>query len=141
LAGERPRAFTDGSGRLELARKIASPDNPLTARVMVNRIWQHHFGAGLVRTPSDFGTRGEPPTHPELLDYLAVRFMQSGWSLKTLHRMILTSAAYRQSSGDSEAGRKLDPENLLLWRMNRHRIEIESLRDSMLVAADRLDRT
>jgi hypothetical protein len=101
----------------------------------------HHFGAGLVRTPSDFGTRGEPPTHPELLDYLAVRFIESGWSLKTLHRMIVTSAAYRQSSADNEAGRKVDPENLLLWRMNRQRLEIESLRDGMLAAAGRLDLT
>src|SRR5213080_2770756 len=91
-----------------------------------------HFGFGLVRTPSDFGMRGDRPTHPELLDYLAVRFVQSGWSLKKLHRLIMTSATYRQASDDNEAGRKIDPENQLLWRMNRRRLEIESLRDSML---------
>jgi hypothetical protein len=101
----------------------------------------HHFGFGLVRTPSDFGFRGDAPTHPELLDYLAVKFVESGWSLKKLHRMIMTSATYRQSSGDNEAGRKVDPENQLLWRMNRRRLEIESLRDAMLSAAGRLDLT
>ena len=113
--------------------------NPLTARVIVNRVWMHHFGFGLVRTPSDFGFRGDPPTHPELLDYLAVKFVESGWSLKKLHRLIMTSAAYRQASADNEAARKIDPENQLLWRMNRRRLEIESLRDSMLAAAGRLD--
>ncbi len=133
--------YKDGSGRLELARDITSPDNPLTARVLVNRVWMHHFGAGLVRTPSDFGNRGEAPTHPELLDYLAVKFMQSGWSVKALHRMILLSATYRQSSADAEAGRKADPENTLLWRMNRQRIDVESLRDAMLVASGRLEKT
>lgn len=141
MGGSAEKPFHGGTGRLELARAIIDPDNPLTARVMVNRVWMHHFGAGLVRTPSDFGNRGEPPTHPELLDYLAVRFVQSGWSLKALHRMIVMSATYRQSSADREAGRKLDPENQLLWRMNRQRLEIESLRDSMLVAAGRLDLT
>src|SRR6185312_16337166 len=89
LGGGENKSFNDGSGRLELARHIIDPGNPLTARVMVNRVWMHHFGAGLVRTPSDFGRRGELPTHPELLDYLAVRFVQSGWSLKSLHRLIL----------------------------------------------------
>ncbi len=141
LGGSSDQAYRDGSGRLDLARSIVSRENPLTARVIVNRVWMHHFGAGLVRTPSDFGTRGEPPTHPELLDDLAVRFMDSGWSLKALHRMIVMSAAYRQSSADNEAGRKADPENLLLWRMNRQRLEIESLRDAMLAAAGRLDLT
>jgi hypothetical protein len=133
------KVFHEGSGRLDLAHRIIDPDNPLTARVLVNRVWMHHFGAGLVRTPSDFGNRGELPTHPELLDALAVRFVESGWSIKNLHRLILTSATYRQSSADSEAGRKIDPENQLLWRMNRLRLEIESLRDSMLAAAGRLD--
>ncbi len=141
LGGSDERVFHDGSGRLELARAIIDPENPLTARVIVNRVWMQHFGFGLVRTPSDFGLRGDQPTHPELLDYLAVRFVQSGWSLKKLHRLIMTSAAYRQASADNEAGRKLDPENQLLWRMNRHRLEIESLRDSMLAAAGRLDLT
>src|SRR5262249_13589563 len=87
IAGEKRQAFKDGSGRLELARAIASKDNPLTARVFVNRVWQYHFGAGLVRTPSDFGLRSEPPTHPELLDHLAWRFMADGWSVKKLHRL------------------------------------------------------
>jgi hypothetical protein len=92
----------------------------------------HHFGSGLVRTPSDFGFRGDPPTHPELLDYLALKFVESGWSLKKLHRLLMTSATYRQASADNETARKMDPENQLLWRMNRRRLEIESLRDSML---------
>jgi hypothetical protein len=140
LGGES-EVFRDGSGRLELARKIADARNPLTARVMVNRIWMWHFGSGLVRTPSDFGTRGEAPTYPELLDYLSVRFVESGWSMKTLHRSILTSATYRQASADREDGRKADPENLLLWRMNRRRLDVEALRDSMLLAAGRLDLT
>ena len=113
LGGSDEKAFHDGSGRLELARDIIDPENPLTARVIVNRVWMHHFGSGLVRTPSDFGIRGEPPTHPELLDYLAVRFVQSGWSLKKLHWLMMTSAAYRQASADNEAGRKVDPENQL----------------------------
>src|SRR4029453_8743366 len=108
---------------------------------IVNRVWMHHFGAGLVRTPSDFGLRGDPPTHPELLDYLAVKFVESGWSLKQLHRVVMTSAAYRQASTDNDAARKVDPENQLLWRMNRRRLEIEAVRDSMLVAAGRLDLT
>jgi hypothetical protein len=108
---------------------------------MVNRVWMHHFGFGLVRTPSDFGFRGDPPVYRELLDYLAVKFMASGWSIKQLHRDIMLSAAYRQSSTGNEAARKLDPENQLLWRMNRRRLEVESLRDSMLFAAGRLDLT
>ena len=139
LGGSDTKQFRDR--RLDLAREIVNPANPLTARVAVNRTWMHHFGAGLVRTPSDFGTRGDAPTHPELLDYLALRFVQSGWSLKSLHRLIVTSSTYRQSSADREAGRMADPENLLLWRMNRRRLEIESIRDSMLAAAGRLDLT
>lgn len=141
LGGSAEKVFHNGSGRLELARDIIDPENPLTARVIVNRVWMYHFGSGLVRTPSDFGMRGDPPTHPELLDYLAVRFVQSGWSLKKLHRLMMTSATYRQASADNEAGRKVDPENQLLWRMNRRRLEIENLRDSMLAAAGRLDLT
>ena len=139
ILGSRP--FTHGSGRLDLARAIADPGNPLTARVYVNRVWQHLFGEGLIRTPSDFGTRGEPPTHPELLDYLAHTFIQDGWSTKKLIRRILLSETYRQSSADNSAARKKDPENRLLWRMNRRRLDFESLRDSMLVAAGTLDRT
>ena len=98
LTGEHPERITEGSGRLQLADWLARPDNPLTARVMVNRIWQHHFGEGLVRTPNDFGERGERPTHPELLDYLAARFVESGWSVKAMHRLIMLSSAYQQSS-------------------------------------------
>ena len=113
----------------------------MTARVIVNRAWMHHFGFGLVRTPSDFGFRGDLPTHPELLDYLAVKFVQEGWSLKKLHRLIMTSATYRQASSDNEKARQVDPENQLLWRMNRRRLEIESVRDAMLAAAGRLDLT
>src|SRR5207249_1568486 len=91
LAGKDRRPFRDGSGRLELARAVTDPRNPLTARVLVNRVWMHHFGAGLVRTPSDFGLRSEPPSHPELLDHLATRFRESGWSIKQLHRLIVLS--------------------------------------------------
>jgi len=141
LSDGEPRPFGNGSGRLELAQAITDRRNPVTARVMVNRVWMHHFGQGLVRTPSDFGTRGDPPTHPELLDTLAVQFMNQGWSLKKLHRTILLSASYRQSSMDNPEARKADPENLLLWRMNRQRLDIESLRDSVLRAAGQLDPT
>ncbi|MFN0088508.1 MAG: DUF1553 domain-containing protein [Blastocatellia bacterium] len=154
VAGDARKPFTDGSGRLELARAIADRNNPLTARVMVNRIWQHHFGAGLVRTPSDFGSRGDRPTHPELLDHLARGFIDSGWSMKELHRRIMRSRAYRQSSspeedrrGGASMGRgaprpphEIDPENKLLWRMNRRRLEFEELRDSLLAAGGSLDR-
>jgi hypothetical protein len=141
LGGSEEKLFQSGSGRLELAQAIMDPSNPLTARVMVNRVWMHHFGFGLLRTPSDFGLRGDPPTHPELLDYLAVKFMASGWSIKQLHREMMLSATYRQASADNEAARKVDPENQWLWRMNRRRLEVESLRDSMLAAAGRLDLT
>jgi hypothetical protein len=141
LGGGDDRIFHNGSGRLELARAIIDPANPLTARVIVNRVWMHHFDFGLVRTPSDFGFRGDLPTHPELLDYLAVKFVESGWSLKNLHRLVMTSAAYRQASADNETARKIDPENQLLWRMNRRRLEIESIRDSLLAVAGRLDLT
>jgi Protein of unknown function (DUF1553) len=141
LSGSERKPFTRGSGRLELARAIASTDNPLTARVMVNRIWLHHFGAGLVRTPSNFGLRGEPPTHPELLDYLAATFMDSGWSVKKIHRLILLSRTYQQSSIDRPDYRERDPDNRLLWKMNRQRLEFEPLRDALLAVAGRLDRT
>ncbi len=141
LAGNNRQPFTDGSGRLDLARAIVDHKNPLTARVIVNRVWQWHFGHGLVRTPSDFGSRGEAPTHPELLDYLAAWFMENGWSLKKLHTLILSSATYQQSSADNAAARQLDPENRLLWRMNRQRLDFESLRDAMLAASGQLDVT
>jgi len=137
LSSGEPVNFKDG--RLELARAIASKDNPLTARVIVNRVWMHHFGAGIVRTPSDFGLRGDLPTHPELLDHLAVQFMESGWSIKKLHRTIMLSAAYQQSSANNSEARKQDPENQWLWRMNRQRLDIESLRDSVLAASGQLE--
>jgi hypothetical protein len=141
LAGEKRQPFTQGSGRLELAKAIAARDNPLTARVLVNRVWLHHFGQGLVRTPSDFGFRGEPPTHPELLDYLAYRFVDEGWSIKKLHRLILLSNTYQQASADNAQAAAVDPENRLLWRMNRNRLDFEELRDSLLAVSGRLDRT
>lgn len=128
-----------GSGRLELARAIASKNNPLTARVFVNRVWQHHFGFGLVRTASDFGKQGERPTHPELLDYLASSFMDNRWSVKKLHRQILLSRTYQQSSGYDAKKFAVDPENRLLWRMNRRRLDYEPLRDSLLWASGKLD--
>jgi mono/diheme cytochrome c family protein len=141
VAGEKRQPFREGSGRLELARAIADRNNPLTARVLVNRVWLNHFGAGLVRTPSDFGLRGEPPTHPELLDWLAADFMDNGWSIKKLHRLILLSSTYQQSSSDDARLAQLDPENRLLARMNRRRLDFESMRDSLLAAAGRLDTT
>lgn len=133
--------FEHGSGRLELAEAIASRDNPLTARVLVNRVWLHHFGAGLVRTPSDFGTRTDPPSHPALLDWLAASFMDQGWSIKKLHRVILLSNAYQQASHERPECAAVDPENRLLWRMNRQRLEFEAIRDAYLVAAGKLDPT
>jgi len=141
LAGAKPSLFTEGSGRFELAKKIASADNPLTARVMVNRVWQHHFGAGIVRTPSDFGTRGDAPTHPELLDFLARQFVADGWSLKKMHRLLMLSRTYQQASTDNPASRNVDPENRLLWRMNRQRMDFESFRDSVLAVSGELDLT
>ncbi len=141
VAGEERKPFSNGSGRLELARAIASPDNPLTARVMVNRVWMHYFGNGLVGTGSDFGIRTGPPTHPELLDYLAARFVAEGWSLKKLQRQILLSAVYQQASTDRPEARAADPENSLLWRANRRRLDLEALRDSLLVVSGTLDET
>jgi hypothetical protein len=136
-----PQPFVKGSGRLELAQAIASKDNPLTARVMVNRVWLHHFGQGLVRTPSDFGTKGEPPTHPELLDYLATRFMEDGWSLKKLHRLIMCSSTYQQSSDARPDLAEVDPENRLLARANRRRLDFEAMRDALLTATGPVDFT
>ncbi len=139
LAGDEAPPFTNGSGRLELAQAIVDSANPLTARVIVNRVWQHHMGHGIVRTPSDFGTRGERPTHPELLDWLASEFMANGWSLKWLHREIVLSAVYQQSSKPSENAVASDPENHLLSHANRRRLEFEAFRDATLCVADRLD--
>ena len=139
LAGPQRKPFSQGSGRLELAHAIASADNPLTARVAVNRIWRHHFGAGLVRTPSDLGTRAEPPSHPELLDWLARGFVTGGWSQKKLHRLIMNSAAYQQSGTENPAALAMDPENRLLATFPRQRMDYEALRDSMLFVAGELD--
>ncbi len=139
LTGGREEKITEGSGRLQLADWLIRPENPLTARVMVNRIWQHHFGEGLVRTPNDFGERGERPTHPELLDELAARFVESGWSVKAMHRLIMLSAVYQQSSSASPATLSTDPDNRLFGRMNRRRLDAESIRDSLLSVSGRLD--
>lgn len=141
IAGENQQPFGPGSGRLELARAIASPDNPLTARVIVNRVWMVYFDKPLVATPSDFGMRSEPPTHPALLDYLASYLIEHHWSLKDLHRLILESATYRQSSIDRAECRQVDADNRLLWRMNRKRLDFEGLRDALLASSGLLDRT
>jgi hypothetical protein len=145
---ERPAETKgDSSGRrLALAKWLTSRGHPLTARVMVNRIWQHHFGKGIVATPENFGHSGTPPTHPELLDWLAVDFMEHGWSVKRLHRLIMTSTAFRQSArrpqpGEPSAASMVDPENELLWRMNLRRLEAEVLRDAVLAVSGKLDRT
>ena len=140
LASAESGHFHNGSGRLELAQSILGDARPLAARVIVNRVWRHHFGSGLVGTPSDFGTQGSRPTHPELLDDLASRFIDAGWSLKWLHREIMLSATYRQSSQHRPDASEVDPDNHLLWRMNRRRLEIEPWRDAMLAAAGNLDR-
>lgn len=161
LTGDPPPALPKNqSGRLELARWIADPSNPLTARVMVNRIWQGHFGQGLVRSSDNFGARGDTPSHPELLDWLATRFIDSGWSIKAMHREIMLSQTYQQASADLEARsaeqkaeglkaprfefrdpRSEDSDNRLLWRMNRRRLEAEALRDAMLAVSGKLDRS
>lgn len=139
LSGPNRPAFRNGSGRLDLAAAIASKNNPLTARVMVNRVWQHHFGDGFVLTPDDLGNQSEPPSHPALLDYLAARFMEEGWSLKKLHKTILLSATYQQSSRNNPAYAEKDPYNRLLWRANVRRLEFEPLRDSILYIGGNLD--
>jgi hypothetical protein len=141
LTGEQRQPITEGSGRRQLAEWLARPDHPLTSRVMVNRIWQHHFGEGLVRTPNDFGLRGERPTHPELLDHLAARFVDSGWSTKAMHRLIMLSAAYQQGGRAVDGLVAVDPENRLLGRMSRRRLDAEAIRDSLLFVAGRLDTT
>ena len=129
------------SGRLELAQAIVKSTNPLTARVLANRVWGWHFDRSLVATPSDFGKRSVPPTHPDLLDYLASQFRGRGWSLKNLHRTILLSRSWQQASRDRRGPRETDPENLLLWRMNRQRLDFESMRDSMLAVTGELGET
>ena len=139
LSDGDPKPFTQGSGRLELAQAIASPKNPLTARVIVNRVWQQHFGRGLVATPSNFGKLGERPTHPELLDHLATRFMAEGWSIKTLHREIMLSATYQLGSSGRRRRPQGRPGEPALWRMNRRRLDVESWRDALLAVAGKLD--
>ncbi len=139
LSNGPPARFTHGNGRLDLAEAIVDPKNPLTARVIVNRIWQQHFGQGIVRTPSNFGKQGDSPSHPELLDYLASRFMAEGWSLKKLHREIMLTATYALSAEKDETDFAADPENRLLWHANRRRLDIESIRDSLLFVAGDLD--
>ncbi|MGV3772865.1 MAG: DUF1553 domain-containing protein [Verrucomicrobiales bacterium] len=139
VSTEHRKPFEKGSGRLELAEAIANKDNPLTARVIVNRVWTQYFGAGIVRTPSDFGVRSDPPTHPELLDYLAVQFMEDGWSIKKLHRAILLSNTYQQTSDDHPELAQKDPMNQYLWRMARKRLEFEPFRDTLLQVSGKLD--
>lgn len=141
LSKGEPKPFTNGSGRMELAEAIASRENPLTARVIANRIWQHHFGQGLVRTPSNFGQLGDRPSHPELLDYLASRLIQNNWSIKAMHRELMLSNTYAMSSEFREDGAAKDPENRLLWRFSRRRLDVEALRDALLAVAGNLDFT
>lgn len=137
-----PDTHGETSGqRLAFARWLTSREHPLTARVMVNRVWQHHFGKGIVQTPDNFGRMGLAPTHPELLDWLAVDFMENGWSLKRLHKQIMVSATYRQNSRQTPAGNAVDPDNDLLWRMNLQRLESETIRDTMLAVSGKLDLT
>jgi mono/diheme cytochrome c family protein len=139
LSPGEPQRFTKGAGRLELADAIADPANPLTARVIVNRIWQHHFGQGIVRTPSNFGSQGDRPSEPELLDYLAAEFVKNGWSIKKLHRTIMLSAAYQLSAAPNDKDLAADPDNRLIWRYNRQRLDAEALRDDLLYVSGKLD--
>ena len=137
-AGER-KPFTQGSGRFELAKAITDPRNPLTARVAVNRVWMHHFGRGFVPTPDDLGNMSEPPSHPELLDYLTSTFVEDGWSMKRLHRLIMLSATYQQSSEGQSDQDARDPGNRLVWRANLRRLDFESIRDSLVELTGKLD--
>jgi hypothetical protein len=139
LAGNNPKRFTEGSGRKELAEAIADPHNPLTARVFVNRIWQQHFGRGIVGTPSNFGRLGERPTHPELLDWLAATFVESGGSVKALHRQIVLSETYRRASAPDSKDESIDADNRYLWRAHRRRLTVEAWRDSLLAVSGRLN--
>ncbi len=142
IAGDQQTPLgKDRSGRLELANWLASAEHPLTSRVIVNRVWQWHFGEGIVRSPDNFGRLGERPTHPQLLDWLAKRCVDSGWSLKKLHRLIILSATYQMSTTYNAAAAQQDPENRLLWRMNRQRLEVEEIRDALLAVGGSLDDT
>jgi hypothetical protein len=144
LSNGHPEPFKEGSGRLELAKAIANKANPLTARVIVNRIWMHHFGQGFVRTPDDLGTQSEAPSHPELLNYLASYFMEQNWSFKAIHKLIMLSHAYQEDSAPLKSVKAayaaLDPENRLLWRANIRRLDFEAFRDSLLMMSGRLGR-
>lgn len=140
LAQNEPKSFTQGSGRLELAEAIADPNNPLTARVIVNRVWLIFFGRGLVATPSNFGQLGSLPSHSELLDDLAVRFMENNWSIKWLVRELVLSSTYQQNSQIISRNELIDSANIYLWRMNRRRLSVEQWRDSILAASNNLDR-
>ncbi len=139
LCGKTFQIPKGSSGRLELARWLTRTDNPLTARVMVNRLWQHHFGKGIVATPSNFGTRGEPPTHPELLDWLAERFMESGWSIKQIQREIVRSKTYQMACSADERNLNADPSNRWYWRFSRQRLDAEAIRDALLSVSGNLD--
>jgi hypothetical protein len=139
IEGDGRKPFPHGSGRLDLARAITHDDNPLTGRVIVNRVWMHHFGEPLAETPNDLGTRCSAPVQLDLLDDLAARLRREGWSLKTLHRLIMLSSTYQQASLDRPECRRVDPDNRLLWRMNRRRLDLEAMRDSLLAASGRLD--
>ncbi len=139
LDGEAPELFTEGSGRLALAEAVTSTANPLTARVFVNRVWMHHFAQPLVHSPSNFGTLGQAPTHPLLLDWLTAEFIESGWSIKTLHRRMMTSASYQMSSRFDQQAFDVDGGNELLWRMNPRRMDVEAWRDSLLAVTGELD--
>ena len=139
IAGDDPPRFSQGSGRLELAQAIVSPDNPLTARVIVNRIWQQYFGRGIVASASNFGAMGEPPTHPRLLDWLASRLVAADWSLKTVHREILLSSVYQLGTEHNQHNEDIDSGNQWLWRMDRRRLDIETQRDCLLSVSGELD--
>jgi cytochrome c553 len=141
IAGEQQAPITRGSGRLELAKWLADPNHPLTARVIVNRLWQYHFGEGLVRTPNNFGKLGEAPTHPELLDYLAKRFVEDGWSIKKMHRLLMLSSAYQMSSQITKQQIEGDPANHLFSRFNRRRLDVEEIRDGLLAIDGSIDLT
>jgi hypothetical protein len=143
ISSPERKPFANGSGRLELAKSIVDPKNPLTARVFVNRVWQHLFGRGIVTTAGDFGLRGEPPSHPELLDHLAFTFVADGWSVKRLVKRMVLSSTYQQSTEYSVRSTQysVDPDNVLLWRAHRRRLAFEPMRDSLLAATGRLDRT
>jgi hypothetical protein len=139
VEGDQRQPFSHGSGRLDLAHAITAPDNPLTSRVLVNRLWMYHFGEPLVENPSEFGTRSSPPTNPELLDFLAATFQEQGWSLKKLHRLLMLSSTYQQASFDRPECRRIDPDNRLLWRMNRQRLDLEAMRDTLLAVSGRFE--